>query len=158
MHALKTFVLVLAAAPVLLQAQDVTPSPGPAASASPAKRHYRRAASGANAPTQTASPTPGTSGVAAKPSRRVPGPQAQQAPGGGNGQVWVNTETHAYHKEGSKWYGHTKHGKYLSEAEAQKEGYRAAKKREVSLRRSGKRDAVFAPLQGREPFPNAKGG
>jgi hypothetical protein len=41
--------------------------------------------------------------------------------------VWVNTDTHAYHKEGSKWYGRTKHGKYLSEAEAIKEGDHPAK-------------------------------
>jgi len=130
MRALKTFALVLAAAvaaPALLHAQDVTPSPSPAASASPAKRHYRRAAAAANAPAQTASPTPGSSAAATQPSRHIPGPQAQQAPGGGNGQVWVNTETHVYHKEGSKWYGRTKRGKYLSEAEAQKEGYHAAK-------------------------------
>lgn len=130
MRALKTFILVLVAAvPALLQAQDVTPSPSPAASASPAKRHYRRSAapSATSAPAQTANPTPAAPGAAAKPSRHIPGPQASQAPGGGNGQVWVNSETHVYHKEGSKWYGRTKHGKYLSEAEAQKEGYHAAK-------------------------------
>jgi len=28
--------------------------------------------------------------------------------------VWVNTESHVYHKEGSRFYGKTKQGKYIS--------------------------------------------
>jgi hypothetical protein len=40
--------------------------------------------------------------------------------------VWVNTETHVFHKEGSRWYGTTKKGKYVTEAEAMKEGDKAA--------------------------------
>ncbi len=43
------------------------------------------------------------------------------------GMVWVNLESKIYHKEGSRWYGKTKSGKYMSEADAIKEGYRAAK-------------------------------
>jgi hypothetical protein len=39
--------------------------------------------------------------------------------------VWVNTETHVYHREGSRFYGTTKKGKYVSEADAIKEGDRA---------------------------------
>jgi len=52
------------------------------------------------------------------------------APGGGHGLVWVNTETHVYHREGSRFYGTTKKGKYMTEAEATKEGNRAAAKGE----------------------------
>ena len=48
-------------------------------------------------------------------------------PGGGPGLVWVNTETHTYHKEGSRWYGRTKKGKYMSEQDAMKEGAHADK-------------------------------
>ena len=52
---------------------------------------------------------------------------AAARPGGGAGMVWVNTETHVYHREGSRWYGRTKNGKYMSEADAIKEGDRADK-------------------------------
>lgn len=43
------------------------------------------------------------------------------------GMVWVNTDSGAYHKEGSRWYGNTKQGKYMTETDAQKAGYQAAK-------------------------------
>ena len=36
----------------------------------------------------------------------------------------VNTATHVYHKEGSRFYGQTKKGKYVSEADAIKQGDR----------------------------------
>ena len=50
------------------------------------------------------------------------------AGGSGPGMVWVNTETHVYHKEGSQWYGRTQHGKYMSEQDAIKEGDHADKR------------------------------
>jgi hypothetical protein len=40
--------------------------------------------------------------------------------------VWVNTATGVYHYQGTRWYGNTKHGKYMSEADAIKEGDRPA--------------------------------
>ena len=63
----------------------------------------------------------------AEPVTRSTG-TATPAPGGGHGLVWVNTEIHVYHKEGSRFYGTTKKGKYVSEADAIKEGDRAAAK------------------------------
>jgi hypothetical protein len=57
------------------------------------------------------------------------------APGGGNGLVWVNTETHIYHKESSRFYGRTKKGKYVTEAEATKEGAKASKEAEKGAKK-----------------------
>jgi hypothetical protein len=73
--------------------------------------------------------------VSATPTAVVPSVTGSQGPvtaatpgaGGGNGQVWVNSATHVYHKEGSRFYGKTKHGKYMSEQDAIKEGDYAAK-------------------------------
>jgi hypothetical protein len=52
---------------------------------------------------------------------------ATAAPAAGSGKVWVNLDSKIYHYEGDRWYGNTKHGQYMSEADAQKAGYRAAK-------------------------------
>jgi hypothetical protein len=43
------------------------------------------------------------------------------------GKVWVNLETGVYHK-GGRWYGRTKNGKFMTEAEAKKAGYRESKR------------------------------
>lgn len=50
-------------------------------------------------------------------------------PPSGSGMVWVNLDTKVYHREGDRWYGKTKNGKYMSEAEAQKEGFRPSKEK-----------------------------
>jgi len=43
------------------------------------------------------------------------------------GMVWANLDSGVYHKEGTRWYGKTKNGKFMSEADAVKAGYRSAK-------------------------------
>lgn len=115
------------------------PSASPAVSASPAGGHARKKASASPtaAPAASASPAkPFSIGSlfkpkpTASPATTTTGSaelNATPAPGGGHGMVWVNTESHVYHKEGSRFYGKTKQGKYVSEADAMKEGDRASK-------------------------------
>jgi DNA uptake protein ComE-like DNA-binding protein len=52
---------------------------------------------------------------------------AASAPPAGTGMVWVNTASKVYHREGDRWYGKTKAGKYMTESDALAAGYRAAK-------------------------------
>ena len=116
-------------------AQSAAPSPSPSASpaASPAKHHHKKAAQAAitASPSRSASPVTANTIKTPVPAKKTPPgafvPPANAAPGGGNGLVWVNTSSKAYHKKGSKWYGKTKHGKYISEPDALKEGDHAAK-------------------------------
>ncbi len=42
-------------------------------------------------------------------------------------KVWVNLDSGVYHK-GGRWYGKTKDGKFMTEDEAKKAGYKAAKR------------------------------
>ena len=41
-------------------------------------------------------------------------------------RVWVNTDSHVYHCPGTRWYGNTKKGEYMSQKEAQDKGNRPA--------------------------------
>ena len=43
------------------------------------------------------------------------------------GKVWVNLKSGKYFQPGSKYYGHTKSGQYMTEADALKQGYVAAR-------------------------------
>jgi hypothetical protein len=62
-----------------------------------------------SAPAQVATPAPTAR------RRAVPAPA-------GDGQVWVNTDSRVYHCPGTRWYGKTKQGSYMPEAQAQAEG------------------------------------
>ncbi len=63
---------------------------------------------------------------AAKDATQAAVTQADIQAAKASGKVWVNTSSGVYHK-GGKNYGATKQGKFMTEQEAIKEGYRPAK-------------------------------
>jgi hypothetical protein len=50
-----------------------------------------------------------------------------QASSVANVTVWVNLDTGIYHYKGERWYGRTRHGKYMTEKDAIAAGYRATR-------------------------------
>jgi hypothetical protein len=95
-----------------------------ASTAKPATTPPAPATAAPAAPTPTAAAPQAATPKAAKPTAAT---NVAQAPGGGPGMVWVNTASGVYHVQGSKYYGKTKQGKYMSEADEQKAGYHVAK-------------------------------
>ncbi len=80
-------------------------------------------------PTATApapQPSSGNAAAAKTASKSGGAASAQEiAAAKASGKVWVNTESGVYHKSG-RWYGKTKSGKFMTEAEAKAAGYKPA--------------------------------
>ena len=69
---------------------------------------------------------PATAATAAKPAKTTAAAaSAAPAAGGGPGMVWVNSSSKVYHCSGTKYYGTTKQGSYMTEAAAKAAGNHA---------------------------------
>jgi hypothetical protein len=82
------------------------------------------------APANSMAPAPAAKTPAKTASKAAATPTAtdpQIASAKSSGMVWVNTDSGIYHK-GGRWYGKTKTGKFMSEADAKAAGYKASEK------------------------------
>lgn len=106
------------------QTGDMTGKPGVAGSTGAATMTEKGTS---QTPEVTKKGRSATAGSAQRAETMVP--ESEIAAAKASGKVWVNTDTGVYHK-GGRWYGATKKGKFMTEDEAKKAGYRASKEKE----------------------------
>src|SRR4029077_6358061 len=92
------------------------------------KKKKKEADASTSAPAATPAPAPPPAAKSTKgaPTNSAGVSDADIARAQSSGMVWVNMESKVYHKSG-RYYGKTKQGKFMSEADAKKANYREAK-------------------------------
>ena len=78
-----------------------------------------------SATTATAAPVAASSAASVKVESKSSASAMAEAPGGGDGKVWVNMKSKIYHCQGTEHYGKTKAGEYMTEADAKAKGAHA---------------------------------
>jgi hypothetical protein len=64
--------------------------------------------------------------LAALPQTSQPKKTEKATQGKPDVKVWVNTASGVYHCPGTRWYGATKRGEYMTQKQAQEKGHRPA--------------------------------
>jgi len=100
---------------------------GASAAAATAAPAAPAAAAAPTAPAAAAAPAAGAKTPATPAKAQGNAAASTPAPGGGAGKVWANEGTKVYHCEGDKYYGKTKKGEYMTEAEAKAKGAHVVK-------------------------------
>ena len=90
------------------------------------KKKKKKEAESSATPAPAAAPAPAAKSTKGTPTNSGGVSDADIARAQSSGMVWVNTESGVYHKSG-RYYGKTKQGKFMSEADAKKANYREAK-------------------------------
>jgi hypothetical protein len=126
------FVLVVSSLPVAAQAlpQSGDQSQTDSSTAKKATKQKTDTSSTSSKAGTSSGPTlntPAANAAASKTTTSTASAKKQTLPASSVGMVWVNTDSGVYHKPGTRWYGKTKKGKYMLEADAVKAGYKAAK-------------------------------
>jgi hypothetical protein len=87
------------------------------------------------AATPPAVTAPGSTPVVAPAAamKKSKAPTAAAAEGGGSDKVWMNAKSSVYHCPGSKYYGKTKEGSYMTEADAKAKGGHAVKNKACGI-------------------------
>jgi hypothetical protein len=130
--------LSFAQAPSSVPAGTMPAAKPPAPMTAPAPMAPAPMAPKAMAPAAVTPPAvtaPGSAPVVAPAAamKKSKAPTAAAAEGGGSDKVWMNAKSSVYHCPGSKYYGKTKEGAYMTEADAKAKGGHAVKNKACGI-------------------------